>query len=554
MSGSRELDGVLRAAIAEGLVAPDAIAPTDDERPWPVVLLTAFGAWLAALPLIGLAGLVLADSMKHGAGAYVVGAGVLAAAIATLRRRDVPLFVEQLVVPLLIVGSALLAWGLFRDLPAAAACVVLALLSMAIAAAIARTWLRVVLGAAAAALLALAWVPWHGRWWSADTGVFWFAWHLDLLLWIGAGVIRRTLLADGQQARQAAALDAMASGWLLATLVGLAAWSGMTFLVGATLPGQELGDAIQARSARESSAAVVVMRAASVLLAVAAAASAARRWPALRQPASAGVAVVMVALAAFMPALGAALLALSLCATERRWRLAASAALTAAWIVGAFYYQLAWPLTTKAIVLVGAGVVLGALAAFAWPRRGDGSVAAEDDAPTWAWGPAGRRSIPIRQLGIAATALLVLLVANGSIWQKEALISEGEPVFVELAPRDPRSLLQGDYMRLDFRIPSHLLVNADGLLARERPRVVARRDGRGVATLVRRDRGEPLAPNELRIELTPLHGDWGLVSDAWSFSEGEATRWAGAKYGEFRVARNGQALLVGLRGANLEKL
>jgi uncharacterized membrane-anchored protein len=75
-----------------------------------------------------------------------------------------------------------------------------------------------------------------------------------------------------------------------------------------------------------------------------------------------------------------------------------------------------------------------------------------------------------------------------------------------------------------------------------------------VLTLLRRDRGEPLADDELRIELTPLHGDWGLVSDAWAFSEGEASRWAAAKYGEFRVGPSGQALLVGLRGIHLEKL
>ena len=467
-----------------------------------------------------------------------------------------PLFLEQLIVPLLIVGAALLAWGLFRDLPVAAACVVLAVISMAIASAIARAWLRVVLGAAAAALLALAWMPWHGRWWSAGTGLFWFAWHLDLLLWIGAGVAGRTLLANGARARNAAALDSIACGWLLATLAGLAALSGMTFLVGATLPGQELGDVVGSRASRDPGASLMVMRAASLLLALAAAAWAARRWPSLRQPASAGAALVLFALAAFMPALGAALLALSLSATERRWRLAATAGVTAAWIVGAFYYQLAWPLTTKAMVLVGAGVVLGAIAAFGWPRRRgeDGAVARDhDDAARWTWGPGGQRSVSIRTLGIATTAVLVLLVANGAIWQKEALIASGEPVFVELAPRDPRSLMQGDYMRLDFRIPAGMIESA-GLLARERPRIVARRDGRGVITLLRRDHGEALGADELRIELTPLHGDWVLVSDAWSFSEGEAERWARAKYGEFRVARNGQALLVGLRGADLQPL
>ena len=51
-----------------------------------------------------------------------------------------------------------------------------------------------------------------------------------------------------------------------------------------------------------------------------------------------------------------------------------------------------------------------------------------------------------------------------------------------------------------------------------------------------------------------MHGDWVLVSDAWSFPEGEAARWSRARFGEFRVDANGRALLVGLRGANLEAL
>ena len=60
--------------------------------------------------------------------------------------------------------------------------------------------------------------------------------------------------------------------------------------------------------------------------------------------------------------------------------------------------------------------------------------------------------------------------------------------------------------------------------------------------------------DELRIELAPKNGDWVLVTDAWFFKEGEAERWAQAKYGEFRVGKDGRALLVGLRGADLKAL
>ena len=92
------------------------------------------------------------------------------------------------------------------------------------------------------------------------------------------------------------------------------------------------------------------------------------------------------------------------------------------------------------------------------------------------------------------------------------------------------------------------------MLRVQRPRAVAQVDERGVARLVRIDAGEPLQPGELHIELTPKQGRWILVSDAWFFAEGEAQRWARARYGEFRVDAQGHALLVGLRGPDLQAL
>ena len=48
-----QVDTVLRAAVSEGVLPKDAEALEQDSRPWPIVLLTALGAWLAAIPLIG---------------------------------------------------------------------------------------------------------------------------------------------------------------------------------------------------------------------------------------------------------------------------------------------------------------------------------------------------------------------------------------------------------------------------------------------------------------------------------------------------------------------
>ncbi len=109
------LERVMQQARAQGLLPPDAQAPADDSRPWPVVLLTALGAWLAAVPMLGVVGLLLGDLISRSVGPYLVGALLLAGAIVVLRSRDLPLFVEQLAVPALLTGGGSLGFGLFRD-------------------------------------------------------------------------------------------------------------------------------------------------------------------------------------------------------------------------------------------------------------------------------------------------------------------------------------------------------------------------------------------------------------------------------------------------------
>jgi len=161
----------------------------------------------------------------------------------------------------------------------------------------------------------------------------------------------------------------------------------------------------------------------------------------------------------------------------------------------------------------------------------------------------------MRRWLFAGAAAATLAAANFGIWEKEQLIARGQPVYMALAPVDPRSLLQGDFVRLNFSVPGALRGEVETLLARGRPQVVARRDARGVATLLRMQReAEPLAEGEFLIELTPKDGRWILVSDAWFFREGEAKRFEAAKFGEFRVGADGKALLVGVADAQLQPI
>jgi uncharacterized membrane-anchored protein len=114
--------------------------------------------------------------------------------------------------------------------------------------------------------------------------------------------------------------------------------------------------------------------------------------------------------------------------------------------------------------------------------------------------------------------------------------------------------MQGDFMRLAFQVPA-ALGDELGVPGRERRLVVAAQDARGVATLRRvAGPGEALAEGELLLELIPKAGRWMLVTDAWYFREGDAERWAAARFGELRVGSDGSALLVGLVDAELRPI
>ncbi len=535
----KSIEQVIQAAHQQGLLPADAVAPALEARPWPVILLTAIGAWFAAIPLLAMISILFGELLNKGAGTYIIGALVLVAAVTILRARDVSLFVEQLAVPALLIGGGTLSMGLFRDMTTPGAALILALLASAIAWMTPRQWLRVLLGAAACGLLVLATMPTHDE--DMSIGMhnrLWLAWQLSVVAWLAAQWATSAYLRGGKMSNAATAMDAFATGWILTSLLGLALWSGMSFMVGASI---NVGGGAHASRHVTLGWSGIAIGACSVAATLGAAAWIALRWQQTRKSWLAAVALLIAGMAWQLPALGAVIGVMAYCASTGRLKLAAAAGLAAAWVIGSYYYQLDYPLAAKAMSLMGTGAVFGLLA---WSATAKGTLSIPKTAGT------GRGGI----FGMVVGLLAVLVVANGAIWQKEELIAKGAPVFVELAPADPRSLMQGDFMRLNYRLPIDQQTRALSTIGAERPHIVAVRDARGVASILRMHDGNALSANEFLIELTPHQGGWMLVSDAWFFKEGEAARWAAAKYGEFRVMPDGRALLVGLRGAKLEEL
>ena len=88
---------------------------------------------------------------------------------------------------------------------------------------------------------------------------------------------------------------------------------------------------------------------------------------------------------------------------------------------------------------------------------------------------------------------LVLCVVNGLIAQKEHLRGSGQRMLLRLAPVDPRSIMQGDYMVLRYEISRKVPVQFGEPAAGH---LVVTLDGDDVATFVRLHAGGPLAAGE----------------------------------------------------------
>jgi uncharacterized membrane-anchored protein len=158
----------------------------------------------------------------------------------------------------------------------------------------------------------------------------------------------------------------------------------------------------------------------------------------------------------------------------------------------------------------------------------------------------------MRNLFLLLTAALVLVLVNYNIWQREELISGGRTVLLELAPVDPRSLMQGDYMALRFKITNDAFPQ-DKLKEIRDGSIVVAVDARNVGTF-RRYAESTQADDEALLRYRIRNGQPKFATNAFFFQEKQGDYYRDAKYGEFRVAPDGAALLVALRGADLQTL
>ena len=129
---------------------------------------------------------------------------------------------------------------------------------------------------------------------------------------------------------------------------------------------------------------------------------------------------------------------------------------------------------------------------------------------------------------IIANLVLLLVYFNWSVYQKEQTLKEGQLVLLQLAPVDPRSLMQGDYMRLSYKEANSELT--DGQEAK-RGYVVLKLDHNHVENV---------------LKYKTINGRLFLGAESFFFEEGQDSVYNDAAYGGLRVDSKGESLLVGL--------
>jgi uncharacterized membrane-anchored protein len=154
---------------------------------------------------------------------------------------------------------------------------------------------------------------------------------------------------------------------------------------------------------------------------------------------------------------------------------------------------------------------------------------------------------------IAANLILVLVLFNFSVVKKEMAISDGDLIFLELAPVDPRSLMQGDYMSLNYAICDERSSDDDYL---EKGYFILSLDSYRVAKTVRvQETLEPLSAGEYALCFSQgANYRTTIGAESYFFQEGQGEKYEAAKFGGVKLDKGGSCILIGLYDENFKKI
>ena len=243
--------------------------------------------------------------------------------------------------------------------------------------------------------------------------------------------------------------------------------------------------------------------------------------------------------------------------------------------LGGFYYQLSIPLLYKGALLVSFAVIFAIVTLFLHARYKAPSQSAVENHSVF--------KAPIWLVGVFVIALLGAV--NYKVQQFEDVLATGKPVVLKIAPVDPRSLMQGDYMVLNYAILSEFqqsqflpesnesLETSESIDAGEANETTgideSSPSGKKAYILVHLDKNHVATFCEEQSEIptdfkhcTPnvylpirYKGGWlpKLPSQDYFFAEGKGEYYAQAEYAEYRF-KDGILLLARLLDKDLKGL
>jgi len=153
-----------------------------------------------------------------------------------------------------------------------------------------------------------------------------------------------------------------------------------------------------------------------------------------------------------------------------------------------------------------------------------------------------------------ALLIVILFAVAPALWAvrgHERTLAAGEIVRLQLAPVDPRSLMQGDYMALRFALERTLpRPSEDPSLDTVEVEV----DEANRAVRIVEKGSEPGTGKKVLLKVRTRNGAYKLGPNAFFFQEGMGDTFSNARWGEFRVAADGTALLTYLLDEELNRL
>lgn len=149
---------------------------------------------------------------------------------------------------------------------------------------------------------------------------------------------------------------------------------------------------------------------------------------------------------------------------------------------------------------------------------------------------------------------LLLFYFNFTLFKKEEILKKGDLVLLALAPVDPRSLMQGDYMILNYHIAQ--LFGSDTIKNPKQGYCVVVLDSNGVANKLRFQKDlSPLKEGEYPIKYSSTE-KWNMHigAESFFFQEGHGEKYSKAKYGALKIDERGNSLLIGLYDEKWRKI